>query len=334
MKPAIGYRSLLFFSLILFSQCTRQNEFPELEGPYLGQQPPGKTPEIFAPGIISHGFHEHSLTISPDGLELFYVTTDARYSLYRIIYLSKSKQIWSAPQLAPFSSDYHDLCPLFSPDGNKLLFVSTRPIPAQAKDEDLGRIWVVEKSGDAFGPARHLELPIPPDADIANPSLSANGALYYQYSHNDNGWDLYHSRYTDGQYGEPENLGDLINTPHNESAPFISPDESFLLFHSNRPGGYGSMDIYVSFRHPDGSWGQPVNLGANVNSSASDWRPVLSPDGKYLFFSSYRAFGPEDYRGKSYTELVDLYQHPQNGTGTLFWVDTGILADLQASISK
>jgi Tol biopolymer transport system component len=334
MKPNIGYFNLLLFALVIFNNCAQHNEFPDIKGPYLGQKQLGMTPEVFAPGVISHGFHEHSLTISPDGNDLFYVITDAGYSLYRIIYLRMTNHVWSAPQIAPFSSDYSDLCPLFSPDGKRLYFVSTRPAPGQTKGKDVGRIWYVEKTEDSFGMANYLELPIYPDADIANPSLSANGTLYYQYSYEEKGWDLYHSRFTNGEYGEPDNLGDKINTLHNESAPFIAPDESFLLFHSNRPGGYGGMDIYVSFKQPDGSWGQPINLGKGINSSASDWRPILSSDGKYLFFSSYRTFKSDYYLGKSYKELIDSYRNPQNGTGTLFWIDARILTNLKESASK
>jgi len=334
MKPNIGYFNLLLFVLVIFNSCAQQNEFPVLRGPYLGQKPPGMTPEVFAPGVISHGFHEHSLTISPDGNDLFYVTTDAGYSLYRIIYLRKTNHVWSAPQIAPFSSDYYDLCPSFSPDGKRLYFVSTRPVSGQTKGKDVGRIWYVEKTGDSLGMANYLELPIHSDADIANPSISANGTLYYQYSYGEKGWDLYRSRFTDGKYGEPENLGDKINTLHNESAPFIAPNESYLLFHSNRPGGYGGMDIYVSYEQPDGSWGQPINLSKKINSSASDWRPILSPDGNYLFFSSYKTLESDNYIGKSYKELIELYRNPQNGTGTLFWIDAKIITNLKESASK
>lgn len=334
MKPNIGYFNLLLFVLVIFNSCAQQNEFPVLKGPYFGQIPPGMTPEVFAPGVISHGFHEHSLTISPDGNDLFYVTTDAGYSLYRIIYLRKTNHVWSAPQIAPFSSDHYDLCPLFSPDGKRLYFVSTRPVPGQTKGKDVGRIWYVEKTGDSLGMANYLELPIHPDADIANPSISANGTLYYQYSYGEKGWDLYRSRFTNGKYKEPENLGDKINTLHNESAPFIAPNESYLLFHSNRPGGYGGMDIYVSYKQPDGSWGQPINLSKKINSSASDWRPILSPDGKYLFFSSYKTLESDNYIGKSYKELIELYRNPQNGTGTLLWVDAKIITNLKESATK
>lgn len=334
MKLNFFYIIPLLFIIFAFSNCTQRNESPVLKGSYLGQKPPGMTAQVFAPGILSRGFHEHSLTVSPDGNDLFYVTTDAGYSLYRIIYLRRINNVWSAPQLAPFSSDYSDFCPSFSPDGKKLYFASTRPAPGQIKVKDVSRIWYVEKTRDSFGTVNYLELPIHPDANIANPSITSNGTLYYQYSYGDKGWDLYCSRLNTGKYSEPENLGDMINTQNNESAPFIAPNESFLLFHSNRQGGYGGMDIYVSFRQLDDSWGQPINLGDRINSSASDWKAVLSPDGKYLFFSSYRTLESDNYRGKSYNELIELYRNPKNGTGTLFWSDAEIITNLKEFVLK
>ncbi len=60
----IGY---IIASGLLFSVCAQYDDSNEITGPYLGQKPPGETPETFAPGLISHGYHEHCLTISPDG---------------------------------------------------------------------------------------------------------------------------------------------------------------------------------------------------------------------------------------------------------------------------
>jgi tricorn protease-like protein len=85
------------------------------------------------------------------------------------------------------------------------------------------------------------------------------------------------------------------------------------------------MDLYVSYRLKDDSWSVPTNLGDKINSSAADWRPILSPDGKYLFFSSYRSINSEDVISKSYEELMEVYRSPLNGYGTLFWVDARVV---------
>jgi Tol biopolymer transport system component len=102
--------------------------------------------------------------------------------------------------------------------------------------------------------------------------------------------DIFRSSPEGGRYGIAENLGDAVNDPDSEDwGPYVDPDEDFLLFSSNRPGGFGKHDIYVCFRNPDGSWTQPQNLGASVNSPEEDFAPLITPDGKYLFFISQKA---------------------------------------------
>ncbi len=64
-----------------------------------------------------------------------------------------------------------------------------------------------------------------------------------------------------------------------------SPDESYILFDSDRPDGYGKSDIYISFRTKDSFWSKAKNVGWSVNSEYSDWYPTITPDGKYLMFS-------------------------------------------------
>ncbi len=67
------------------------------------------------------------------------------------------------------------------------------------------------------------------------------------------------------------------------SHPYVSPDEKFIIFDSREHGGYGSADLYISFRKND-KWEKPINLGEKINTSQWDAMPIVSPDGKYLFF--------------------------------------------------
>jgi len=121
--------------------------------------------------------------------------------------------------------------------------------------------------------------------------------------------DLYRSRLVNGEYGEPENLGAAINTDdYEEYAPFVDPDEDYLIFASNRPGGFGGNDLYISFQNPDGSWTEPRNMGDTINSGAGDTIPYVSPDGEYFFFITRRA-GDRGYNP--------------------YWVDAQIIEDLR-----
>ena len=89
-------------------------------------------------------------------------------------------------------------------------------------------------------------------------------------------------------YGNIRNLGECVNTVHNEYA-YVAPDESFMLISMNGRGeGLGEDDLYVSFRDKQGGWKKPVNLGPRINSPESEIYPNVTPDGKYIFFVAIR----------------------------------------------
>ncbi|MDE3214257.1 MAG: PD40 domain-containing protein, partial [Bacteroidota bacterium] len=98
--------------------------------------------------------------------------------------------------------------------------------------------------------------------------------------------DLYISFLTPKGWSEPQNLGPEINTEFWESTPSLSPDKRDLYFSSNRPGGYGGKDIWVSHREPDGSWGPPENLGPQINTAGDESTPFIHADNQTLYFNS------------------------------------------------
>ncbi|MBN2315601.1 MAG: PD40 domain-containing protein, partial [Sedimentisphaerales bacterium] len=127
--------------------------------------------------------------------------------------------------------------------------------------------------------------------------ISADGLELYFSSYNRPGgygnYDIWVSRREtiDDDWGEPENLGLSVNSSKIDGGPFLTADGLELYFYSQRSGGYGSDDIWVSRRATkDDPWGEPENLGPIVNSSASESLPFLSYDGLLLLFS-------EDYYG-------------------------------------
>ncbi|MEX0795191.1 MAG: hypothetical protein WD274_00685, partial [Acidimicrobiia bacterium] len=100
-----------------------------------------------------------------------------------------------------------------------------------------------------------------------------------------------------GPWGEAESIETFgagahenFNTLDTEGCPFISPDGKVFFIASNRPGGFGGLDIWVSTRaNENDPWGEPVNVGAPINTAANDFCPTLGPDGKTFFFASNRA---------------------------------------------
>ncbi|HEY7161368.1 MAG TPA: OmpA family protein, partial [Acidobacteriota bacterium] len=99
-------------------------------------------------------------------------------------------------------------------------------------------------------------------------------------------FDLYISYQTPQGWSEPINLGPQINTEFWESSPSLSSDKSTLYFSSDRPGGYGGKDLYVSHRMPNGKWSEALNMGASVNTAGDELAPFIHADNNTLYFTS------------------------------------------------
>jgi Tol biopolymer transport system component len=304
-------------------------------GDWLGQQPPGATPELFARGTVSTGADELNAVFSPDGTEfLFTVKTPDRVR-HTLMFMEREGDDWTAPRTLPFSGRYSDADPAFAPDGNRIYFISMRPLegegpPRENWDWDL---WAVDRTADGWGEPWNLGAPVNTDAMEVYPSVAADGTLYFSSGRpggqGEN--DIYRSRIVDGEFGEPENLGDAINSEHSEGDLFIAPDESYIVFvSSGRPDSIGRGDLYVSFRDEDGAWTPAINLGEGVNSRWTEYCPSVSPGGKYLFFTSYRVVREEPSATPlTYEEIQSAYVTPQSGMGDVYWVDAAVLEALR-----
>lgn len=99
-------------------------------------------------------------------------------------------------------------------------------------------------------------------------------------------FDIYISYYTPDGWSEPQNMGDNINTDFYETAPTLSPDKRALYFVSNRPGGYGGSDLYVSYRQPNGKWGPAQNMGQGINTAGDEMAPFIHADNQTLYYTS------------------------------------------------
>ena len=99
-------------------------------------------------------------------------------------------------------------------------------------------------------------------------------------------FDIYLSLSTPQGWSDPLNMGPAINTEFWETAPSLSPDKNVLYFCSNRPGGYGGSDLYVSYRLPNGKWSQAENMGPGVNTAGDEMAPFIHADNQTLYFTS------------------------------------------------
>jgi hypothetical protein len=126
--------------------------------------------------------------------------------------------------------------------------------------------------------------------DELDMSVAADLTLFFNREGSGPGMDdILQSKYVNGRYQEAIRFEWPLNSDRIEAAPYISPDQSFLIFTSAaRAGSRGDLDLYVSFRGRDGSWSEPRNLGDGVNTRFSEKFASLSDDGQFLFFSSNR----------------------------------------------
>jgi tetratricopeptide (TPR) repeat protein len=123
------------------------------------------------------------------------------------------------------------------------------------------------------------------DGDIYISCLSANGKLLFLSKNENDNSDIYMSTFDGTKWSKIAKLNKNINTKYWESHGFISESGDQLIFASDRPGGFGGLDLYIS-KKVDGDWGPPVNIGPEINTQFNEDRPFLINNGKTLFFSS------------------------------------------------
>lgn len=247
-----------------------------------------KEPVKFEPGKISNG-GVFGLTISPDGNTALWVESNGGRDTLVIKESHKINGVWQEPVIASFSTTtaaWKDVDPIFSPDGQQVLFQSTRPVPDQPNRTGFD-IWAVKKTVSGWSAPYHLGNIINTDISESFASITTAGHIYFmKENQNKKGnSDIYVSRWINGAYQTPENIGIPVNTTdHRESNPFIAADESFLLYFSSDPKGLGEVDLYISF-NTHGKWTTPKNLGSPINSSMAEFCPFYHAKQKRLYFA-------------------------------------------------
>jgi Tol biopolymer transport system component len=116
-------------------------------------------------------------------------------------------------------------------------------------------------------------------------------------------------------FGEPTNLGPIINSSSHDEGPYITPDGLSLYYSSTRTGGHGDYDLWLSKRSTvDDDWAYPINLGSKVNSSAGEYDPYISSDGLQLYFYSNRSggYGSYDLWVATRQNVQDEWDTPKN----------------------
>lgn len=296
------YFILILLWALLLNACdtekqslTTRNSITK-ESPYLGQIPPGLTPEPFTPDVIIRENWQISGVFTPDLEEFYYIREvgeteeDKRMEF---VLVQKKNDTWQDSVISPRVGQ-----PFISPDG-KIMHLGRR-----YKERTEAGGWSEIKNLSAS----FMEIP------IMRLTASVKGTYVFDEGTETGDGLLRYSRLIDGQREAPKPFGEAINSGRANAHPFIAPDESYLLWDSRRDSGYGDADIYVSFRQQDGSWGEAINLGDKVNTKTSEGGARVTPDGKYLFFG----------RNMGKLKSTDPYDDMD-----IFWVDAQVIEDLR-----
>lgn len=234
------------------------------EGIYLGQKPPGITPELFAPTIIKTEFREAAAAFSPDLKEFYFRRRGGKYEKNTLVVIEYKNNRWVESVVPPYPGE-----PFVSLD-NKKLFLGNR-----YRERTTSGWSEVKEHSDLFKDIRIMRVTVSSKGTYFLDEATEEGTIRY-------------SRLVNGIRQKPVSVD--IDMGAWKAHPFIAPDESYLIWDDQREnGGYGKADLYISFRQKDGSWSSSINLGEQINTKFSEAYGSITPDGKYFFF--HRSYG-------------------------------------------
>jgi len=308
--------TLVVLSTLLISALTvlpkerikGKSDWPVLKGPYLGQKPPGMTPKIFAPGILSiEEGKEYKPTISPDATEIFFIRRTPRKRNDCIWTSRLEKGKLTTPQITPFTYRCFEGQPCFIPDGKRLFFISCRPLPGENTVNRLPHLWYIDKTDTGWGEPQYSASTID-EHHPAQLSIANDGTVYFV---SNTQRKIFFAEPENGEYSDaqllPCGVNDLVPVGH----PAISPDENYIVVdRMYRDKNKLVSDMYISFKRPDGTWTSTESMREVQKMTDSDCyaAPRNTYDGKYLFFEKY----------VRETDKSDIY-----------WVDAKIIEDLK-----
>ena len=302
MKNIIIKFSVLVL-IIFINACNTEKSSMKEDNPsteeisYFGQKPPSLTPEIFAPGAIStNGRGESGVWFLPNLRELYFTASKKDEDV--AIYFSKLKEgKWTPIKKANFTKGRkkEEMYPFVSFYDRRIYFTALDSIFSDEK------IWYVNRLENSWSDAIQFDSPLNDDL-VFYINQAKNGDLFYT---NLSKRKMYYAQNKNGKFPEAKEV--KIEFGHHG---FISPSQDYLLVYDrNRENEKrDDSDIYILFKEKDGTWTKPINLGDEVNSNLGEGCPIISPDGKYLFFTR---------------------DEGENGLSNIYWVSTEIIEKLR-----
>ena len=280
-------------------------------------------PEMWGQGLLSTPIDELNTVFSPDGKELLWSIALPENNGGVIMMSRLVNGKWTQGEVAPFSGQYTDWDPFYTPDGKKIFYVSNRPNGSEQKNPQDYDVWVVTRTATGWSAPENIGAPINTPRPEYYPSIASDGTLYFSANREGRpgAFDIFRSKLVDGKYTEPESLGPNVNAAGPEIDNYIAPDQSFIIFNSTgRPDDLGRGDLYISFNE-NGTWTPAKHLPAPINTPAREYCPIGSPDGQYLYFTSKRSFAdPPRTKPLTTKELREGLAGLLNGGGNIYRV--------------
>lgn len=261
------------------------NDFPVLKGPYLGQDPPGTTPKIFAPGIVSiEKYSEFVCIFSPDGKEcVFDRHGDDEYQRGAVFQTRIEDGQWSEPEIHKAFTEFGEVfLPTMSPDGQYWFFTS-KTLPAPEGIKKIIPMYFIKKTDTGWTDPQYLTQSIHASATLDNTIYINSGRKIEE-----------HQTFTE--------IVDLYGLfPFNTGHSCISPDGTYLVFDNGELPRIGQCRLFVTFKRGDGSWTDPINIGKYIKQDAfCAW---ITHDAKYIFFHSQ-----DNQKGNIYWVSAEIIQ--------------------------
>ncbi|NHF60104.1 hypothetical protein FK220_012170 [Flavobacteriaceae bacterium TP-CH-4] len=268
-------------------QSSKDSEALIEEESFLGQKPPRLIPELFAPDLVSTNHLEIEAAIAPTMEEFYFIRQKKGEAPKSHLLTFENGKLQDVEVERPSGE-------VFISTDNRIMYLGN----AYKERTDFG--WTEEKSiGALFDKYSIMRL-------------TASSDDTYYFDERDTIGTIRYSKMVDGQREIPRKLGEQINSGEFTSHPFIAPDESYLIWDSERDSGFGGSDLYISFRQDDGSWGPAINMGKEINTEIDDTYGSVTSDGKYFFFNR-----------------VDLGESFEESEANIFWVDAQVIKRLR-----
>jgi hypothetical protein len=285
-----GMTLMLMLSLtIVRDGASPAQELPD--GPYFGQAPPGRTPEIFAEGFVSkQGSIELHPRFSADGTEFLYMSAggddSSKQARFRAIHLIRKDDKWRSSDIRILAGRDDASGAQYSPDGRIISFL----VPQSGESEYMTDIFVRYQVRGAWSDPAPLPGPINTEHREASHSFTNDGTLYFVSNNRllrktgrRTRGDVYRAPRVTGGYPAVQRMP--FSTDHDEECVYAAPDDSYIIFCSWRPAGKGMHDLYISFHNDNDTWTDPRILEGDINTSGNEIMPFVTGDGLYLFFT-------------------------------------------------